>query len=60
MCAKVSKTQRPMHRARSDHVGLGVWAATLKVLYLVKNPVDVWSLLRIGHHYRAQKHLQAL
>lgn len=48
------------HRARSDHVGLGVGAATLQVLYLVKNPVDVWSLLGIWHHYGAQQHLKAL
>lgn len=36
-----------MHRAGSDHVGLGVGAATLQVLYLVENPVYVWSLLGI-------------
>ncbi len=47
MCAKVSKNLHPVPRAISDHVGLGVGAATLQVLYLVKNPADVWSLLGI-------------
>ncbi|TNN74500.1 hypothetical protein EYF80_015280 [Liparis tanakae] len=32
----------------------------VRVVYLVKNPVDVGSLLGIGHHYGAQQHLQAL
>lgn len=58
MCARVSHIQPPC--ARSDHVGLGVGAATLEVLYLVKNPVDVRSLLGIGHHYGAKQHLEAL
>lgn len=60
MCKGFSKNHGRVQRARSNHVGLGVGAATLQVLYLVKNPVDVWSLLRIRHHYGAQKHLQAL
>lgn len=60
MCAKISKIPHPDHRIRSDHVGLGVGAATLQVVYLVKNPVDVGSLLGIGHQYGAQQHLQAL
>lgn len=60
MCAKVSEIPHPVHRAGSDRVGLGVEAATLQVVYLVENPVDVWSLLGIRHHYGAQQHLQAL
>lgn len=60
MCAKVSVALYLVHRARSDHVGLGVRAAALQVLHLVQNPVDVWSLLGIRHHYGAKQHLQAL
>lgn len=45
--SKVYMTTHLVHCAGSDHVGLGVWAATLQILYLIKNPVDVRSLLRI-------------
>lgn len=47
-------------KLESDHVGLSVRAAALQVLYLIQNPTDVWSLLRIRNHYGAQQHLETL